>query len=472
MGGALLLVAVALGAAVAPSAAALNVVNVTTTADGGAGSLRAAFTTANTDADDTEIVLQAGATYQLTTCPGTGEDANADGDLDHTGTEPLTITGNGATVEQTCADERVIDDLSSGAFTVTDLTVTGGDTPDDGGGIRTDEPFTMSGSIVTGNHADGDGGGVQSNGGATVSDSLVDFNTAGGEGGGLDLSGGGTSSTVTRTVISENEAGDEGGGMVASGGSATLVLTDSFISGNLGDEEGGGVSASGGGVTATVSGSTFANNAVTTGVGGGLASFGGGSTIEITNSTFTGNLADHGGGLATGGAGTQTLRHLTFLEDAARISGSELTDKFGTNNTGFSAITMFGTLLQEFDTAVCELTSPVTSEGYNIDSDDSCGLGAGPGDFTGFDGELFEPLADNGGPTPTLLPAFDSTYVDAIPVADCDATVTVDQRGVARPDGPGCDIGAVEGQGAEPPPEPPVEPPTVGPIAGNPSFTG
>ena len=130
--------------------------------------------------------------------------------------------------------------------------------------------------------------------------------------------------------------------------------------------------------------------------------------------------------------------------------------------------------LQSFGVDDCELTDPVTSTGYNIETTDSCGIGAGAGDFTNFDGELFEPLGDYGGPTPTLLPAFgSSTYVDAIPLADCSATVTVDQRGVARPDGPGCDIGAVEGQGDEPPPEPPVEPePPAGPIAGSPAFTG
>jgi hypothetical protein len=446
------LLAAAVGLTVAaPSASALNVVAVTTTTDGGAGSLRAAIDTAATDADDTEIVLAAGATYQLTVC-GAAEDANASGDLDIIGTvavETLTITGNGATIEQTCADERVIDDDDNDLLTIDGVIITGGDTPDDGGGIDTSAPFELTNSTVSDNHADSDGGGVESAFGGTFTNVVVSGNTSGGEGGGIDGSGGG----------------------------AVVTVTDSLIEGNTSVAPGGGVYASGGGVVTTVTGSTFVGNTSTGSVGGGLAAFGGGSVVEVDNSTFTENTAAHGGGLGTGGAGTQTLRHLTFLDNVATISGSELTDSFDANSPGFSTIAMFGTILQSFDGAVCELNDPVSSEGHNIETGDSCGLADGT-DQTGFDGDFFESLADNGGPTPTLLPAFGNVVVDAIPVADCNPTVTVDQRGVPRPDGAGCDIGAVEGQGDEPPPEPPpVEPPVeppVGPepIAARPGFTG
>jgi hypothetical protein len=55
------------------------------------------------------------------------------------------------------------------------------------------------------------------------------------------------------------------------------------------------------------------------------------------------------------------------------------------------------------------------------------------------------PLADNGGPTETRLPAPDSSAIDR--AGRCDGT---DQRGVARPVGGLCDAGAVEA-GALPP---------------------
>jgi len=51
------------------------------------------------------------------------------------------------------------------------------------------------------------------------------------------------------------------------------------------------------------------------------------------------------------------------------------------------------------------------------------------------------PLQDNGGPTMTVLPLPGSPAIDGADGANCPAT---DQRGVQRPQGVGCDIGAVE----------------------------
>ncbi|MHB8595928.1 MAG: choice-of-anchor Q domain-containing protein [Ktedonobacteraceae bacterium] len=73
---------------------------------------------------------------------------------------------------------------------------------------------------------------------------------------------------------------------------------------------------------------------------------------------------------------------------------------------------------------------------------DSCGF-TGKGDLQnsppGFDPK---DLQWNGGPTSTLALEPDSAAVDHIPVGiNCPAT---DQRGVSRPQGPTCDIGAFE----------------------------
>src|SRR5205085_817722 len=62
-------------------------------------------------------------------------------------------------------------------------------------------------------------------------------------------------------------------------------------------------------------------------------------------------------------------------------------------------------------------------------------------DIVGKDPKLGS-LKDNGGPTPTVAPSASSPAVDAIGKAAC--PVSTDQRGVHRPQGPRCDIGAVE----------------------------
>jgi hypothetical protein len=61
---------------------------------------------------------------------------------------------------------------------------------------------------------------------------------------------------------------------------------------------------------------------------------------------------------------------------------------------------------------------------------------------------LLGPTANNGGPTPTDLPLLGSPAIDAVPLAYCSdafgASVTTDQRGISRPQGPACDIGSAE----------------------------
>src|SRR5206468_2502561 len=65
--------------------------------------------------------------------------------------------------------------------------------------------------------------------------------------------------------------------------------------------------------------------------------------------------------------------------------------------------------------------------------------GATATDIVGVDA-LLGLLRDNGGPTPTVMPAVGSPALDA-GGANCAVT---DQRGVPRPQGAACDIGAVE----------------------------
>jgi hypothetical protein len=75
--------------------------------------------------------------------------------------------------------------------------------------------------------------------------------------------------------------------------------------------------------------------------------------------------------------------------------------------------------------------------GWNLTADRSCGI-SGPGDLTATDPQL-GPLQDNGGPTLTRAPSVSSPAIDAM--FTC---ALVDQRGITRPQGAACDVGAVE----------------------------
>jgi hypothetical protein len=91
--------------------------------------------------------------------------------------------------------------------------------------------------------------------------------------------------------------------------------------------------------------------------------------------------------------------------------------------------------------------SSTDSEGSNFADDQSCGLTA-PGDRQAVGDPQLGALADNGGPTPTLLPETTSPLVRAVPAAVCEAAVAsgivTDQRSLPRASAGPCDIGSVE----------------------------
>jgi hypothetical protein len=333
----------------------------------------------------------------------------------------LTLDGHGHTITQTCANNGVLQQDGSGALTFRAVTITGGHTP-----------------------AGLDGGGIQAGGDVVLDHVVLTANSAARGGGGLH-SGNTASITITDSTISNNTSGTEnGGGIAVGGGNSVVRITNSTISGNTaGAEDGGGVA-----------------------VGGG------GSTLAITNSTVSGNTAPEGGGIAAGGGnGTLSLVYATVVQNTAPTGANVSIGGPGTHSSFGSVVG-----LPQGGGDNCDVGSfGFASAGYSFEQGaDTCGFGSGTGDVTNGPDPLLAPLASNGGPTETRLPQAGSPLIDAIPTASCQADgasgIGTDQRGVTRPQGAGCDIGAVE---VEPPgPSGPTPPAPAAPLEAVVRFTG
>ena len=161
----------------------------------------------------------------------------------------------------------------------------------------------------------------------------------------------------------------------------------------------------------------------------------------MVNDTLTGNragggaTAGFGGGLDNEAQASATLTNVTVSHNRAGSSGTG----GGLYNNGQAALR--GTILAGNTAANaqsnCGLPAALTSNGYNLSSDSTCGL-TGIGDQTAVN-PLLGALANNGGPTQTEALKAGSPAIDAVQFCPPPKT---DQRGVKR-QGP-CDVGAYE----------------------------
>lgn len=416
-------VLLALGGMVVGSrpADAATSLTVTSAADAGPGSLRQAMLDASSGGP------AAGDDVAITIEPSVGDITLTSGHLTYdggdTGARSLTVVGSGQVVAQTVSGARVLSHTSTGSLTVEGLTITGGSAtsaPGGGGIYSTASTTHLRAVVVTGNITSGSGGGIHAG-------RLI----------------------VESSVVTANDGTPSGGGIT--GGQVDLI--DSLVADNRAGS-GGGISA----VAVDVRSSTVAGNSATTGAGGGISANG----ASLANSTLVGNeAAQAGGGLS--------------VEDEVFLVYSTVRGNRGASGTSGNLgsidhlVAVASVIVESGGGPSCGTVGVVSSEGWNVADDDSCGLDH-PTDRqdAGLDARL-GPLADNGGPTPTMLPAADSPLVDAIPVADCRtgsaAMTVVDQRGLDRPAGAGCDIGAVERYPVpgEDPPGPPGGPPNGSP---------
>ncbi len=231
---------------------------------------------------------------------------------------------------------------------------------------------------------------------------------------------------VINSVVRNNTTGwgNDGGGIsVPYGGDLTLI--DSMVLSNHA-EDSGGVAAT----NVLVINSTIANNTARSGEqAGGIY---GGETVKLINSTVSGNTASYASGIYS--RGPVTLIYST-------VSGNLGAPNIETSGPD-SGLTSFGSVIANPRGVNC-LIAGVTDSTYSYDDDGTCGFVNTTDTSNGADPNLGA-LLHNGGPTRTLLPADLSPLIDQIPSAECDATYDTDQRGISRPQGAYCDIGAVE----------------------------
>jgi len=404
------------------------------------------------------IVLPAGL-YRLTiprgvrgdNSPGTGADGNLVVDT------LLSIQGAGR-------DTTIIDARPTaggvGVDRVLSLTLTGN--------------LTLAGVTLRGGRTAGQGGGILSlRGQLELVDSAIAECSATGGGGGLGASNSAVT-TITRSRILDNTSGPNGSGGGIQNIQATMTILESTISGNT------ALLSTGGGIMnidqqarpnppaiLDIRRSTIVDNlagdpagtSLTEGVGGGLYNSSGRALLE--NSTVTLNEAvpsfATGFGVIPGtGRGGGVAHKMLLGDDPA--DGTTIVNSTIAYNRALTGWQLYGFIT--FKTAVVENTlvaappgaaansncasepgaSGIASLGGNLSSD------ASPCSFnTVFDKPPSTPpglaaaLADNGGPTWTIALLAGSAAIGGGSALFCPDT---DQRGYSR--NTLCDIGAVE----------------------------
>ena len=335
------------------------------------------------------------------------------------------------------------------------------------------------------------GVGTEGNGVYLPDDTVVDGftitagNSTGDElglGAGLFCNGGGNgkecSPSLSRLRFSGNTTGTgaslpSGGGLAAfasSDGISSPVLNRVHFGGN-GSAIGGGMAAlvfNGGTSAPLVTQSSFVGNRASQ-FGGGFASFctdGTACSAQLTHVTFSANQAPSGGAFVNAES-QATLTHVTFSGNAATggasfpFSGGAIFSFDSDSDANSTSLTLQNSLLwgntEPPPTPPFPSSAQIVTFGSTLSFVGSlmqpggCFMfnGAAPlpcpaAGHIGTDPEL-QSLIDNGAGTFSHTPGEDGGAIDAGDAGVCAALEpSVDQRGIVRPQGGGCDIGAVE----------------------------
>lgn len=321
---------------------------------------------------------------------------------------------------------------SVGLVTITDSTFDNNFAKMGGGALNVAGIANITDTIFTSNTTDGMAvppnygggailvvpGGLVDISGGQLSDNAVTTDEAGG--GAIDVRG---TAILKKTLINNNRAAYAGAIYTSSG---EVQLYDLEVRNNSAIATGALGNA---GSTVRIEGVTFSSNSDQ-----GEETIYNSGWLTMRNSTISSNSSN--GLYQTGQA---VLENVTFYRNAG-------VNLYQNSLNAGKTLTLNNVVIDAAGGGnACRVginsVEPISSLGGNIASDDSCG-----NYFTqSLDRNEVSPdlgvLADNGGPTQTHLPLPGSVLIDG---AGCIPTVMVDQRGVARPAGAACDVGAVE----------------------------
>jgi hypothetical protein len=198
---------------------------------------------------------------------------------------------------------------------------------------------------------------------------------------------------------------------------------------NNGRGNGGGIQNLG---TAELVNSAVLDN--TSLLGGGISN---NTEMTITNTTISQNWSSSGSvaGVVNRG-GTLTITYATIVSNTGTITGLGLGSGIHNENTD-GTIVVANSIIAYNDAENCG--GIISSNGHNLEDSNWCDLSAA-GDMTNT-----VPMLDNlgyyGGPTLMYGLLMGSPAIDNGDLNTCPAT---DQRGISRPQGSGCDLGAYE----------------------------
>ena len=439
---------------------------VTDPGDSGAGTLRDAIGLANADdlLDDINFDPSVTGTITLTS-----------GDIDIN--EPLNINGPGASTLTISGNDSdnifYINTDEQDPVLISGLTVADGNSTSGGGAMELYQAtLTIRDSIFESNETTGYGGAIESQDGATLitENSVFRNNSAGDSGGAIFLDANVAAHRISDTTITGNTAGEDAGGLAFYSLYNPALIERSTISGNTAGENAGGLllynnhEESGGGLydgefvmrDTTISGNTAGED------GGGVKLYEIENTVNIENTTISGNTAtDDGGGIYLYSVDDVTPESGNIVLDSVTVAGNtgDVGDGiflYEDTNSEVEQMTLRNTIVADNGTEDIATETGTTSifhldysliENPGTANSDEVTAGS---NITGQDPQL-GPLADNGGPTFTHLPADTSPAIDK-----GNTPLTTDQRGLARPfddpsvgsatGGDASDIGAVERQ--------------------------